>query len=320
MFVRSPLHAWISDPEWYYRSVTAHGTIMGYVFPTLVAMGFGYAISESSLEQPLVGRRWAWAGFGLVLIGTVMAIVPVALGLATVLYTFYPPLIGNAFYYIGVVLVVVGSWIWVALMSVNLRVWKRANPGKPVPLAMFANVAGSYLWGWTAVGAALELLFQIIPVALGLTLDDRCRAVARLLLLDAARDRLFLADSDLYRLLHDPAARDRRPGLQRHDGADLLHHVPGRRDADRHASPVRRSAGRRRLQVHPFRLHRAGRGSDSLTIFTICASVEIAGRLRGGRGPVRLARGAAVEQPDHARCPPSRSSCLASAAPAASSI
>ena len=33
---------------------------------------------------------------------------------------------------------------------------------------MFATVAGSYLWGWTAVGAALELLFQIIPVALGL--------------------------------------------------------------------------------------------------------------------------------------------------------
>ena len=48
------------------------------------------------------------------------------------LYTFYPPMIGNAFYYIGVVLVVVGSWIWVALMSVNL-VWKRDNPG-PVPL------------------------------------------------------------------------------------------------------------------------------------------------------------------------------------------
>ena len=111
MFVRSPLHIWISDPELYYRSVTAHGTIMGYVFPTLVAMGFGYAISESSLGQPLIGPRWAWAGFGLVLVGAVMAIIPVALGRASVLYTFYPPLIGNAFYYIGVVLVVVGSWI-----------------------------------------------------------------------------------------------------------------------------------------------------------------------------------------------------------------
>jgi hypothetical protein len=42
------------------------------------------------------------------------------------------------------------------------------NPGKPVPLAMFANVADSYLWAWTAVGAAIELLFQILPVALGL--------------------------------------------------------------------------------------------------------------------------------------------------------
>src|SRR5262249_54866925 len=82
--------------------------------------------------------------------------------------TFYPPLIGNAFYYIGVVLVVVGSWIWVALMAINLHVWKRANPDTPVPLAMFANVAGSVLLAWTAVGAALVLLLQIIPVAVGL--------------------------------------------------------------------------------------------------------------------------------------------------------
>ena len=51
MFIRSPLSTWISNPEWYYRSLTAHGTVMGYVFPTLVAMGFGYAITESALKQ-----------------------------------------------------------------------------------------------------------------------------------------------------------------------------------------------------------------------------------------------------------------------------
>ncbi|MGZ5573366.1 MAG: hypothetical protein ACXWF6_19785, partial [Usitatibacter sp.] len=44
MYIRSPLHDWISDPELYYRSVTAHGSAMAYVFPLLVAMGFGYAI------------------------------------------------------------------------------------------------------------------------------------------------------------------------------------------------------------------------------------------------------------------------------------
>ena len=112
-------------------------------------MGFGYAISELALKQPLIGRRWAWLGFGLVILGTVTAMIPVSMGLASVLYTFYPPLIGNAFYYIGVVLVVAGSWIWVALMSINLRHWKKAHPGEPIPLAMFANVAGAYLWAWT---------------------------------------------------------------------------------------------------------------------------------------------------------------------------
>ena len=139
MFVRSPLSAWVGDPEHYYRSVTGHGTVMGYVFPTLVAMGFGYAITELALKRPLLGVRWAWIGFWLVIAGTVMAAAPIAIGKASVLYTFYPPMIGSAFYYLGVVLVVVGSWVWVALMAINLRAWKKDNPGKAVPLAMFGT-------------------------------------------------------------------------------------------------------------------------------------------------------------------------------------
>jgi cytochrome c oxidase subunit 1 len=127
MYVRSPLHPWLQDAEIYYRSVTAHGTAMGYVFPTLIAMGFGYAVSELALKRTLIGLTWAWLGFALVAVGAVVAMVPVAMGLASVLYTFYPPMIGSVFYYIGVVLVVVGSWIWVALMSVNLHAWKREN-------------------------------------------------------------------------------------------------------------------------------------------------------------------------------------------------
>ena len=42
MYVRSPLHPWLSQPELYYRSVTAHGSVMAYVFPTLIAMGFRF--------------------------------------------------------------------------------------------------------------------------------------------------------------------------------------------------------------------------------------------------------------------------------------
>jgi cytochrome c oxidase subunit I len=54
-------------------------------------------------------------------------------------------------------------------MLVNLRSWKREHPGKPVPLAMFAIAATALLWGWTALGATVELVFLILPVALGWT-------------------------------------------------------------------------------------------------------------------------------------------------------
>ena len=50
MLVRSPLHLWIA-PELYYRAVTAHGTTFAYVFPTLIAMGFGYAVCAVSLGR-----------------------------------------------------------------------------------------------------------------------------------------------------------------------------------------------------------------------------------------------------------------------------
>jgi cytochrome c oxidase subunit 1 len=284
MFVRSPLYTWISDPEWYYRSLTAHGTVMGYVFPTLVAMGFGYAITESALQQRLVGLRWAWAGFWLIVAGAIMAMVPVALGRASVLYTFYPPLIGNAFYYIGVVLVVVGSWIWVALMSINLHVWKRAHPGDPVPLAMFANVAGSYLWAWTAVGAALELLLQIIPVALGLktTIDA---GLARVLFSWTLHAIVYFWLIPAYiafyvivpraiggRLYSDTMARISFILFLIVSMPIGIHHT--------FADP-QVGAG--------FKfIHSAFTAAVTLptlfTVFTICASVEIAGRLRGGRG------------------------------------
>lgn len=285
MFIRSPLASWIGNPEWYYRSVTAHGTIMGYVFPTLIAMGFGYAITETSLKVPIAGVRWAWAGITLILIGSIMAMIPVSAGLASVLYTFYPPMIGNPFYYIGVVLVVVGSWIWVALMSINLIRWKRSNPGKPVPLAMYANVAGSYLWGWTAVGAALELILQIIPVAVGLRST-----------IDAGLARIFFSWT-LHAIVYFwliPTYIAYYTIVPRAIGGKLYS------DSMARISFVLFLVVAMPIGIHhTFADPMVGAGfkfvhsvftaivalPTLLTVFTICASVEIASRLRGGRGP-----------------------------------
>jgi cytochrome c oxidase subunit 1 len=206
------------------------------------------------------------------------------MGRASVLYTFYPPLIGSPFYYLGVVLVVVGSWIWVALMSVNLSLWKRDNPGVPVPLAMFANVAGSYLWAWTAVGAAIELLFQILPVALGLTS-----------MIDAGLARVFFSWT-LHAIVYFwlmPTYIAYYTIVPRAIGGRLFSDPMGR------LSFVLFLVVAMPIGVHHlFADPQVGSGfkflhsvftalvalPTLLTVFTICASVEIAGRLRGGKG------------------------------------
>ena len=169
MWARSPLHAGPAPADLYYASVTAHGTALAYVFPTLIAMAFGYAACVSALEQPLRGERLAWVGFYLALAGALMSMVAVAGGNSSVLYTFYPPLTASPLYYLGIVLVVVGSWFWACLMVYNMATWKREHPGAPVPLAVFGTVANALLWVWTSVGAAVEILFLILPAALGWT-------------------------------------------------------------------------------------------------------------------------------------------------------
>ena len=284
MFLRSPLSEWINNPEHYYRSVTGHGTVMAYVLPTLVAMGFGYAVTELALKRSLIGVRWAWAGFGLVVAGTACAALTIALGKASVLYTFYPPMIASPFYYIGVVLVVVGSWIWVALMSINLRAWRKENPKATVPLAMYGNVAGAYLWAWTSVGAAVEVLVLILPASLGLK-DTINAGLARVFFSWTLHAIVYFWLMPAYIAFYSIVPRA--------IGGRLYSDTMGR-VAFALFLVFSMPIGIHHLFADPqvgagFKfVHAAMTAMVSvptlLTVFTIVASVEIAGRLRGGQG------------------------------------
>src|SRR5207253_1522420 len=103
------------------------------------------------------------------LVGTVMVVAMILTGRATVLFTFYPPLVASPWFYVGLVLVVAASWIWCGLMLVAMGQWKRENPGKALPLAMFATTANAVLWLWTTVGVAVEVVFVVLPAAFGWT-------------------------------------------------------------------------------------------------------------------------------------------------------
>src|SRR5258708_39589008 len=55
MLMRSPLPAPLDDPNAYYTSVTLHVTALAYVVTTFFAMGFGYAVTATSLCRPVRG-------------------------------------------------------------------------------------------------------------------------------------------------------------------------------------------------------------------------------------------------------------------------
>lgn len=284
MWVRSPLAAPLASADNYFVSVTAHGSAMAYVLTTFFIMGFGYFVAETSLGRPLPSERWAWIGFSLGIAGTILVLATVLAGSATVLFTFYPPLTASPWFYLGLVMVVVGSWIWCVLMLVAMASWKRANPGQSVPLAMFATTANAVLWLWTTVGVAVEILFVILPAAFGWTqtvdvgltrtlFSWTLHAIVYFWLIPAYIGFYTIAPQLAGgRLYSDLMARISFVAFLIYGLPVGLHHL---------FMDPEHSTGFKSVQMVLTVLVAV---PTLLTVFTVCASMEIAGRMRGGKG------------------------------------
>jgi cytochrome c oxidase subunit I len=164
------------SPAMYYMSMTAHGTLMAIVFTTFFIMGLGYFVAQQSLGAALAMRRTAWASFWIAVVGTLSAVTVILGGKATVLYTFYPPLKAHPAFYIGLTLLVIGSWGWALVMLRALRFWRRMNPGRRIPLAIYGYAATIIVWLLATVGVAAEMLLQLIPWSLGWSSTPSWRA------------------------------------------------------------------------------------------------------------------------------------------------
>ncbi|MEO7762628.1 MAG: cbb3-type cytochrome c oxidase subunit I, partial [Casimicrobiaceae bacterium] len=164
------------------------------------------------------------------------------------------------------------------------RAWKKANPGATVPLAMFGNVAGAYLWAWTSVGAAVEILVLILPAALGFT-DTINAGLARVLFSWTLHAIVYFWLMPAYiafytivpraiggRLYSDSMGRVAFVLFLVFSMPIGIHHL--------FADP---QIGAGFKFVHAVMTAMVS-VPTLLTVFTIVASVEIAGRLRGGKG------------------------------------
>ena len=181
-------------------------------------------------------------------------------------------------------LVVVGSWIWCGLMIWAMLDFKRANPGVPVPLAMFATVANAVMWLWTTVGVAAELLFQVIPAAFGWNqaidvglsrtlFSWTLHAIVYFWLIPAYIAFYTMAPQAAGgRLYSDTMGRLTFILFLIYSLPVGMHHL---------FMDPQQSNAFKFLQMSFTALVAA---PTLLTVFTIAASMEIAGRLRGGKG------------------------------------
>ena len=150
----------------YYMTLTAHGVLMALVFTTFFIMGLGYVLARECLGR-IVGQAAGWLAFGLGTAGAAAAAVTILRGQSTVLYTFYPPLQAHPLFYIGATLIVVASWIWGAIIIASFRAWRREHRGEPIPLPIHGLLATIILWYLATTGLAIEVVGMLIPWSLG---------------------------------------------------------------------------------------------------------------------------------------------------------
>lgn len=162
-------YQWL-DPiiQSYYQGLTLHGVLNALVWTTFFIVGFTNLTTIKGLGRPLSHPKLNWAGFWTMLVGLLITAVPLLLNQATVLYTFYPPLKASWAFYAGLTLVVVGSWIEGYGFFLSYRAWRKDNMGVRSPFIAFAGVLNMAMWQIATLGVAVEILTMLLPWSLGL--------------------------------------------------------------------------------------------------------------------------------------------------------
>jgi cytochrome c oxidase subunit 1 len=152
----------------YYQGLTLHGVLNALVFTTFFITGFFSLTVPFGLKRPLSLPKLNWAGFITMVVGLVVTAIPTLLNEASVLYTFYPPMQASWLFYLGLTLVVVGSWIEGYGFYITYYRWRKQNPGVRTPFITFGSLITMVMWQIATLGVATEILTMLLPWSLGL--------------------------------------------------------------------------------------------------------------------------------------------------------
>lgn len=128
------LPAWLN----YYQVLTAHGLLLVVVLSAFFTIGYFYAGLSHTLGGLLPKvRKMAWIGFWMKIFGFVLAVIPILMNEASVMYTFYPPMAASPIFYIGLVFIVLGVWMYGCAPLVPLLMWLAGERGIPASISLF---------------------------------------------------------------------------------------------------------------------------------------------------------------------------------------
>ena len=145
--------------DWFYLALTAHGLDVLLVWIIFFEMAILYFASAVVLNSRLAGPKWAWTGFGLMLVGALTTNVAVLQGGSSVMFTSYVPMMAEPHFYLGIILFAVGALIGCGVFFGTLVIAKRDKTYEgSIPLVTFGALTAAIIAVFTIASGAIILI------------------------------------------------------------------------------------------------------------------------------------------------------------------
>ena len=144
----------------FYMLLTAHGLSVLIFWIIFFEIAVLYFASSTLLRSRLATPRWAWLGFALMLIGSVMTEVAIFQGRSSVMMTSYVPMAAEPHFYLGLILFAVGALIgcFVFLGTLVIARADRTYGDGSIPLVTFGALTACIIAIFTIASGAIILI------------------------------------------------------------------------------------------------------------------------------------------------------------------
>jgi cytochrome c oxidase subunit 1 len=144
----------------FYMLLTAHGLSVLIFWIIFFEIAVLYFTSSTLLRSRLATPRWAWLGFALMVIGSVMTEVAIFQGRSSVMMTSYVPMSAEPHFYLGLILFAVGALIgcFVFLGTLVIARAERTYGEGSIPLVTFGALTACIIAIFTIASGAIILI------------------------------------------------------------------------------------------------------------------------------------------------------------------